>query len=280
MTKHNHGICSLKQGQGTFTTDKQYGLDRVLAQWFSIADKISSKHRQWAGHNIHYIDMNAGTGYNYEVDCEGSPIIATKQALDHFEISGRNTRVKAWFLERNKLSFRELCDRVYEKEIFRNMGAKNVCPTCLNGDSVKLLFNTIEPTLPQKQFGLIYFDPNGIKMNSDDSVFSVVKRLANIPKFGYTDVLIRFSGTNYKRVRSVHSKYPKLSDQITAINKKQWICRKIHINEKGQRDPHQWTFLFGTNWTDYRAWESEGFYKIEDPRSDFQIINNTKSEMI
>jgi len=280
MAKHNHGISALKQGQSTFTIDKQYGLDRVLAQWFSIAEKVTSKHHQWAGRDIHYIDMNAGTGYNYEVDCEGSPLIALRLALDKFENTGKDTRVKAWFLERNKLNFQELCERVYEREIFKVFGAKRIDPTCLNGDSSKLLFDTIEPTLPQKQFGLIYFDPNGIKMNSTESVFGVADQLSSMEKFKYTDILIRFAGTNYKRVRTVHSKYPPLIDQLSKINKKQWICRQIHINEKGQRDPNQWTFLFGTNWSDYRAWESEGFYKIEDPRSDFHIINSTKSEMV
>jgi hypothetical protein len=280
MAKHNHGISALKQGQSTFTIDKQYGLDRVLAQWFSIAEKVTSKHHQWAGRDIHYIDMNAGSGFNHETDEYGSPLIAMDLAFEKFEWYGSEIHFNGWFLEKNKLSYDELCERVYEMGVTHCDGPVNIHPICLYGDSSKLLFDIIKPTLLQKQFGLIYFDPNGIKMNSTESVFDVAKRICDIPTFRFTDVLIRLSGTNYKRVRSVHSKYPPLVDQLSKINKKQWICRQIHINERGQRDPNQWTFLFGTNWTDYRAWESEGFYKIEDPRSDFHIINNTKSEMI
>ena len=97
--------------------------------------------------------------------------------------------------------------------------------------------------------------------------------------FKLIEILIRISGTNYKRIRRTFpGKYPALKDQLQSINKSKWICRKIAIDEQGHRDPWQWTFLLGTNWTDYRAWENEGFYFIDDPRSDFAIINNTISE--
>jgi hypothetical protein len=31
-------------------------------------------------------------------------------------------------------------------------------------------------------------------------------------------------------------------------------------------DPFQWTFLLGTNWTEYKAWEQEGFYKVNSSK--------------
>lgn len=275
------------QGQSDATPDKQYGLDRVLSQWVTITKNVLKKHK-WAGRSIHYVDMHAGSGYNYEVECEGSPVIAwniLQNSLEHLE--DKRIDASAYFIEQNPLSCGALNDCI-EDLVLSYLGGSGyesnfeelrVNDVVWEGDSSKLLFSNILSNIAKKQFGLIYFDPNGIKMNKDESVFDVARRACDEPKFKYTDILIRLSGTNYKRIRKAISKHPKLRDQLATINKKQWICRKIYVNEKGQRDPHQWTFLFGTNWSNYKAWESEGFYKIEDPRSDFRTIDNTKDEL-
>jgi hypothetical protein len=45
-------------------------------------------------------------------------------------------------------------------------------------------------------------------------------------------------------------------------------------------DSQHWTFLIGTNWTDYRAWEKKGFYKIrlDKGKAIFDILDNTEEE--
>jgi hypothetical protein len=61
------------QGQGRHTSEKQYGLRKVLSQWLSIIDCIKSKAsngyyssdmREIAKKDILYVDMNSGSGWN------------------------------------------------------------------------------------------------------------------------------------------------------------------------------------------------------------------------
>ena len=261
-----HGLDTQKQGQGKFTVDKEYGYNRVIAQWLSIVNNILQKHKAWAKPYILYVDMNAGSGYNEEADCAGSPLEFFLEAERH------GFTKKAFFIERNPESCSDLM------EIFSAYSTNGIELSICNGDSVGLLPDLVDK-YGSKAYGVIYFDPNGIKMNAQKNVFDVAREISLNKNFKLIEILIRISGTNYKRIRRTFpGKYPALKDQLQSINKSKWICRKIAIDEQGHRDPWQWTFLLGTNWTDYRAWENEGFYPIDDPRSDFAIINNTISE--
>jgi hypothetical protein len=294
FSNKNHGIKRTDQGQGKFTKDKEYGFDRVIAQWLSIVNHILPKHQKWAKPYIIYVDMNAGSGHNDEADCEGSPITYL-EAWDRLNANqpGIYLQHKAFFIEKNAQSANKLierlgtryCMRHYPPDQLECLGEgyhSRAFPPCLHvceSDSPTILKDIVDKG-GDKAFGLVYFDPNGIKMNSDATVFDVARSICLNPKFRYIDILIRFSGTNYKRIRKAFpDKYPDLRTQLKTVNKKKWICRKISYDEHGYRDPFQWTFLLGTNWTDYKAWKKEGFYDIDDPESNFQIINRTLDEV-
>jgi hypothetical protein len=216
----------------------------------------------WAKPYIFYVDMNAGSGYNDEVDCPGSP-------LEFAAIAQKYLFAKeAFFIEQNADSFGSLTSH-QELSVYN----------CCMADSCKILPDIIDQ-FGNKAFGLIYYDPNGITMNSKMSVFDSARAVCSKPEARFIDILIRFSGTNYKRSRGAFpGKYPPLKEQLSGIGKSRWICRKIAIDDLGHRDPNQWTFLLGTNWTDYKAWRQKGFYPIEDPDSDFELINNMADEV-
>jgi hypothetical protein len=139
--------------------------------------------------------------------------------------------------------------------------------TIIHGDN-KIALTDIAATRDKNNFGMIYFDPNGPK-NLD---FGLIKDICNNKNFHFVDILIRVSGTAYKRTRNglngyglrnnlphLVGKYPNLKDQLLSVNKKCWLIRDII-----EPDPSQWTFLLGTNWTEYPAWETERFYKAID----------------
>jgi hypothetical protein len=235
----------MSQGQGDHTTEKQYGLEKVLSQWLSIMDRIVAKYKITSP--VLYADMNSGSGWNEEVNCIGSPLLFLSESEKH------NFKKAIYFLEENARSVVELGERILETEP-RDMTACQL----IVGDHRESLPKIIDK---YHGYGLIYHDPNGMPS------FDLLRDLSKQPNFAKVDILLRISGTNYKRIRngtkavSNTISYPNLKDQLKSINKRQWIVRDII-----DPDPFQWTFLFGTNWTEYKDWESQGFYKVESSK--------------
>ncbi len=263
------------QGQGDHTPEKQYGLEKLLGQWMAIIDQI--KRKEAAGiykpslseiirRPAIYIDMNAGCGYNYEVNCIGSPLMFASLR------SGFGFDIDAYFLESDPASVHSL------RSALPGADGKFEIVHC---DSNEGIFDIIQQK--DKSYGLIYHDPNGVPS------FDALGKLSQLTKCHFVDFLIRLSGTNYKRVRrglneygkknnipELISKYPTLEEQPRMIKKKEWLIRNII-----DPDPQQWTFLFGTNWTNYPAWEKHGFYKISSPTgsSILRRVNYTIDEL-
>jgi len=247
----------LKQKQSQYTPEKQYGLRKVLGQWLSIIDCIKFKAcngyytldmREIAKKDILYVDMNSGSGWNTEVNCVGSPLLFFEEAVKHD--FGKDVH----FIEKNAESAISLSERLRMAEFDNfhiwNDDHNNVLPAIIQKN--------------EKRYGLIYHDPNGMPS------FDLLRNVSESPNFRFVDVLIRISGTNYKRIRngtkavSSTIRYPNLKDQLKSINKKEWIIRDIKDDE--MPDPYQWTFLLGTNWTKYPDWEKQGFYKISSSK--------------
>jgi hypothetical protein len=241
-----------EQGQSEHTEEKQYGLGKVLSQWLSIVDRIVAKYKITSP--VLYVDMNAGSGWNKEVNCIGSPLLFLSESDKH------TFKKEIYFIESNVNSLVELGESI----LACNPKDIDSC-TLLNGNHSEILPNIIKR---RAGLGLIYHDPNGLPS------FDLLREIYNQPSAAKVDILIRISGTNYKRIRngvdsfgkkrqisSLIGKYPNLKDQLKSINKKQWIVRDII-----DPDPYQWTFLLGTNFVDFKAWESQGFYKIESSK--------------
>ena len=258
-----------KQGQSEHTAEKQYGLRKVLGQWLGIIHhiKINALNGKYkpdlcdiAKRDILYIDMNSGSGWNSEVNCIGSPLLFLEESR-RFDI-----KREIYFIESNVNSIVSLGERIreqYPAEI--SMSSLGSCDL-LTGHHERILPEIIRRS--GKRYGLVYHDPNGLPN------FKLLSEISKHPDFWFVDILIRISGTNYKRIRNglngygskknhpeLVGKYPNLKDQLKTIKKRQWIIRDIV-----DPDPSQWTFLFGTNWTEYKAWEKEGFYKIDSSK--------------
>ena len=259
---YNFGL----QGQGRQTTAKQYALERVLGQWLGIINRIkikahdpkskySQQLREIALKPVLYVDMNAGSGWNEKVDCVGSPLLF----MD--EISAYDFDMDINFIE---------CDAKKTTALYHRL--QEACPNkqfnVRTGDNQEILPTIINES--GKRYGLVYCDPNGPKNLRFDNLGTLSKH----PNFRFVDLLIRISGTDYKRVKNginglgekrdhphLIGKYQNLKVALGGVKKTKWLIREIQ-----EPDPAQWTFLFGTNWPDYKAMANVGFYDIESSR--------------
>lgn len=259
------------QGQGPETTEKQYALEKVLGQWLGIIGCIKAKAkaqdpkikysqslREIALKSVLYVDMNAGSGWNEKVDCVGSPLLFLQEANKY------DFGLDINFIEIDEGRTAELNRRLRDECQY-----KKLLPMCNihTGDNYEILPELIAR---EKCYGLVYCDPNGPK----NLRIEELARISKSPNFRFVDILIRISGTAYKRVKNglnnfgekkdcphLIGKYPNLKTAIRTINKTKWLVREVQ-----DPDPAQWTFLFGTNWPDYKEMSKEGFYDITSSR--------------
>jgi hypothetical protein len=112
-------------------------------------------------------------------------------------------------------------------------------------------------------YGLIYCDPNGLP---DLNMLSVISK-----KLSKVDILIRMNvGAGKRQVNKM-----RVEDITGKLNKTLWLVRGPLSN-----DPAQWSFLFGTNYTEYKGWKKIGFHRLDSPegRKIFDILNYTAEE--
>jgi len=124
---------------------------------------------------------------------------------------------------------------------------------------------------PRKKFGLIYADPSGSL-----PPFELLARFFEGKGYSTLDVLLYCSPTNLKRQlkASTCPVQKRLGDYLELIPKRHWIVREPY-------GPHQWTFLIGTNWTDFPTFERLGFYRWDSARGKeiFDQLNFTREEL-
>jgi len=243
------------QGQGPQTTEKQYALEKVLGQWLGIINRIkikaqdpTSKYnaslREIALGDVLYVDMNSGSGWNEKANCIGSPLLFLQEANEY------DFGLDINFIEKKADRATELYRRLREE-----CQHEKLLPMCnvRTGDNHEIL-----PTIIDwgKRYGLVYCDPDGPENLRMDELAKISRN----QNFRFVDLLIRISGTGYKRAKNGSKndqKYPNLKVALQSINKTKWFIREIR-----EQDPWQWTFLFGTNWPDYKAMANERFYDI------------------
>jgi len=207
-------------GHSSATIHKQHGLRKVLEQHICIVSSVVRKHH-WADKTYNYIDTTAGSGWNAAENCAGSPVIF-EECMARAMIPFRSV-----LIDRSKENTEELTRRCSSR-------AEILC-----GDHTDIVPQlTINPS----SFGLLYHDPNGAP--SWDMIRDVAHQHKRI------DVLIRVPASGCKRNPKCHP----LDEIIPTIGKSTWIIRDIVDGDKWQ-----WTFLFGSNYSDYKAWERHGF---------------------
>lgn len=233
-------------GYSNHTLEKEddfYYLIKLVAQKVRGMESIKGIPFQFT-----LIDAFAGCGYNYELNCPGSPVVGI-QVLNNVGL----LRHRHLLIDSNHKNTTEL------KQLF----GKNKYTTILTSDCRDIL-KSISKTIVG--WGVLVVDPNG------DPFFNDLSAFYKEPNTGKIDVIVRISATNYKRIVAVH-KRPDLCDSLENINKQFWYVKAP------SQGPHKWTTLFGTNEPKLKPAVSKGYFKIDSPKgqSIVGLLNHTKA---
>lgn len=235
------------QGQSGVTHDKQVFFECILRQHMFLTSCIIKKN-DWTYPTYYYIDTNAGSGYNDEVNERGSPLIF--RSCSHI----LKIPFKAILIDRHEPYIEELKRRTTWSEdyIFLPKDNELVIPAIS-----KRLYNKGRPV-----FGLLYHDPNGCPDLTMLKSITINKRL---------DLLIRFNATAGKRSHN------KVRAEDLFRLKDNWILKGPLSS-----DPWQWSFLLGTNYLALDGWKGIGFHNIKSIEGSeiFRHINFTEKEKL
>jgi len=214
-------MTSCLQGQSKATRPKQEALAGFLMPHARIVQVIQSKH-SWAGPYC-YIETNAGSGWNDEVECLGSPLVALNQLIqcDHL-------KYQCTFIEKSQSSVALLNERVPDDCLVLNADHATALPGL---------------ELPRNAFGLVYADPNALK----DAPFEAMRAFFSRPEAQRIDALININAHTVYRVIAAQNagnltNYYDLSGIMRRVGKRHWWIRQP-FNTAGNK----WTFLFGSN---------------------------------
>ncbi len=237
-------------GHSAATLGKQEGLGKLLRMQLAKCNAIMETRTC----HYCYVDMNAGSGWNAEENCAGSPLVFLETAREK-----RLARWRAYFIDRSQVAIESLKPRVAE---YHAAHALLIC-----GDNKIQTLRILDslPYLPGGFWlGLLYHDPNGPPDHE------LLEAISGLSKAWTMDILVRYTGAGVKRAGR-----PRVMDLLGAVKKRHWLVGRI---ESGDR--WQWTFLYGTNDRNLKPYHSAGFYRWDEPEAQDTLdrLNYTVSE--
>lgn len=237
------GAVRTDQGEGAFTAYKETSLKAIVSLHMNIAECIINKQR---GRSYLYIDCNAGSGYNHEADCEGSPLVFLDAVACH------SFDWRAYFIDNDKAKIGELRMR---------MGLDDRVEL-RDADNGELVPELLAAARPWQAFGIVYHDPNGIPN------LNIFKQM---PPKSTIDVLIRYNGNGVKRAGG-----GRLTESLKAIPKQYWYIQKVQPGDKWQ-----WAFLLGTNWDKFPEYRKHDFVRLDsaDGKAQVELLDYTREEL-
>ena len=248
-------FCMAKnpQGQSDATRPKQEALSSFISAHSKIVEVIQGKYPS-AGPYV-YIETNAGSGWNDEVDCIGSPLVALEALGKHPEL-----KYKATFIERKNDSAAELLN---------TMAFYGHTAEVINKDHAIALPSI---RVPPGSFGLVYADPNALK----DAPVEALKTFFTQAAASRIDVLFNLDAHMLRRVVEGQRKggnpgnYDDLAGLMRNIPKKDWWIRQPFVSAGSK-----WIFLFGSNTPKLNI---KGLGKVDLPM--FPVASPTGSQIL
>lgn len=225
------------QGQSAVATElKQRGLGYA----FKVNATVFQKYKTWA--RYFHFDLNAGSGFNDEAGCIGSPLTflaVMRQCGIH--------KYHAGFCELND-------DRA--KALLRRSELDDMCYVH-HGDNRELVYAIPEiishyGESPQYAIGSVLCDPNGTNIPIDELAWLS----GECTKM---DLIIHWNSTSSKRQRNgIKPDERSLEQVIAELGKRHWLIREPSAM-------HQFTLLVGRNMRagDYK---SLGFHHLDSAK--------------
>jgi len=245
-------------GQSDCTPVKHEHYQTVMQAHMKICRNMIQG-RNYAARQYLHFDINPGDGGT--PGDYGSPVITSTIAA-RLDLPFRGV-----FIEIDETNAKRLSERFAD--------AWNI--TVHHGNHADILPQYItNPPLQDKNgrsdwiFGSLFSDPNG-----SAPPWELLTEFAAV--YQRIDIIIYLSAANIKRVRRAAEErgehLPCLIEQMTAVPKKHWLVRE-------KQAKHEWTFLIGTNWTDFPEFKRQGFYMAgsEHGRDILHELTYTKEE--
>jgi hypothetical protein len=241
------------QGQSDATKPKQEALGSFISAHSSIVSAIQEKY-SWAGPYL-YVETNAGSGWNDDVGCNGSPIVAMQALSDQPWL-----KYECAFIERRT----EAADSLAQLLAAHGYKAR----VCHQDHAIAL------PSLavPRNAFGLVYADPNALK----DAPVEALRAFFTQATTARIDVLINLDAHARRRVVEAQRKggnagsYDDLAGLMRRIPKQHWWIRQPFIKAGAK-----WTFLFGSNTPQLKI---KGLGSVDLPM--FPVASPTGSQIL
>lgn len=229
----------MMQGQSEITPSKEAAFHGILTMNLRV-------HKTKWRSRYHHFDLNAGCGYNHQVQCTGSPLVFLSAAAyvgeEHFA---------AYFVDSDRAAIEELLPRIEDDDR---------C-TAFNGDNrefVKAIPDLIRfyKEDPTWVLGSILCDPNG----TDLPIPELAKLSQRCPRL---DFIINYPARIWKRERGagLESGRLHLDQMVTMLNKREWW-----IQTPLKSDRHEWMILIGRNYSGMDGvWRKMRIYRYHSP---------------
>jgi hypothetical protein len=133
----------MSQGQGSGTHVKERGFGSAFSVSISLSSGVNA-----ASYNYWHVDLNAGSGWNEQAQCDGSPIVFLNLAEQ------RRPKYQAFFCDHNPNAAETLCRRI---------GGRGYVFQCDNSEILPIVSQRISECEPRPHYavGSVVCDPNG-----------------------------------------------------------------------------------------------------------------------